>query len=48
MTISSDSWAALKAVVELHRPEGYPTMQCSHCHYSYPCPTIEAIKMEMA
>lgn len=45
---------ALRAVVELHKPDG---RCCSHCvmredyevsEYLYPCPTIQAIEKELS
>lgn len=50
--------SALRAVVELHKPEPMPLPDeaeddvCSFCWHSgarwfYPCPTIEAIKKEL-
>lgn len=38
---------ALRAVVELHSPEGQPTQQCRCCKKMYPCPTIIEIKKEL-
>ncbi len=44
------SMRALRAVVELHKPEhsiaGY---RCTHCtlEVTYPCPTIRAIEKEL-
>ena len=44
--------AALRAVVELHKPDIYET--CVECtrgispSISYPCPTIKAIEKELA
>jgi hypothetical protein len=46
----TSSWAALSAVVELHKPWNFG---CSHCinieggYMSYPCPTIQAIEGEI-
>ncbi len=46
----TSSWSALRAVVELHKPEhsiaGY---RCTHCtlEVTYPCPTIQAIEKEL-
>jgi len=46
----SKPWEALRAVVELHKPEhsiaGY---RCTHCtlEITYPCPTIQAIEKEL-
>jgi hypothetical protein len=46
----TSSWAALRAVVELHKPWIFG---CSHCinieggYMSYPCPTIQAIEEEI-
>lgn len=37
----------LRAVVELHSPEGQPTQQCRCCKKIYPCPTIHAIEQEL-
>ncbi len=41
---------ALRAVVELHRPEEQDHKQyekCWNCNLLYPCPTIQAIEKEM-
>ena len=50
---------ALRAVVELHKPNNLPTTMsmknggwvsnthCHDCHSVYPCPTIQAIKKEL-
>jgi hypothetical protein len=41
---------ALRAVVELHRPEAQEHGQyekCWNCNLLYPCPTIQAIKKEL-
>jgi hypothetical protein len=35
---------ALRAVVELHKPEGNDTQQCKHDKKIYPCTTIQAIE----
>lgn len=46
----TSSWAALRVVVELHKPWNFG---CSHCinieggYMSYPCPTIQAIEKEL-
>ena len=39
---------ALRAVVELHKPEGDKEQQCEHDKKIYPCPTIQAIEKELA
>ena len=42
---------ALRAVVELHKPNPYSgegTLMCGYCEWdSYPCGTIEAIEKEL-
>lgn len=38
---------ALRAVAELHTPEGRIGQQCKHDKKSYPCPTINAIEKEL-
>jgi hypothetical protein len=38
---------ALRAVVELHIPQGTVGQQCKHDKKSYPCPTIQAIEKEL-
>lgn len=41
---------ALKAVVELHKPEAQEHGQyekCWNCNLLYPCPTIQAIEKEL-
>jgi hypothetical protein len=41
---------ALRAVVELHRPEEQDHKQyekCWNCNLLYPCPTIQAIEKEL-
>ena len=38
---------ALRAVVELHKPEGDREQQCEHDKKIYPCPTIQAIEKEL-
>ena len=50
---------ALRAVVELHKPNNLPTTMsmknggwvsnthCHDCHSVYPCPTIQAIEEEL-
>jgi hypothetical protein len=41
---------ALRAVVELHRPEAQEHGQyekCWNCNLLYPCPTIQAIEKEL-
>ena len=49
--------AALRAIVELHKPYGidtYPDLKsyCVHCEHLqsqiWPCPTIQAIEKELA
>lgn len=40
--------SALRAVVQLHKPEGYKEQQCEHDKKIYPCPTIQAIEKELA
>ena len=42
--------SALRAVVELHRPEAQEHGEyekCWNCSLLYPCPTIQAIKKEL-
>lgn len=46
--------AALRAVVELHKPTPFTTPYCSGCYVendlfkvAYPCPTIQAIEKEL-
>jgi hypothetical protein len=39
---------ALRAVVEVHKPEGDKEQQCEHDKKIYPCPTIQAIEKELA
>ena len=61
--LNSPAWNmqnALRAVVELHKPNNLPTTMsmknggwvsnthCHDCHSVYPCPTIQAIKKELA
>jgi len=49
------TFAALRAVVELHKPEevelkhDWWKLKCSHlyCQEEYPCPTIQAIEKEL-
>jgi hypothetical protein len=45
----TSSWAALRAVVELHKPEhsirGY---RCTFDDETYPCSTIQAIEKELS
>jgi hypothetical protein len=36
--------SALRAVVELHKPEGNSAQQCKHDKKIYPCPTIQEIE----
>ena len=39
---------ALRAVVELHKPEGINApAQCANDHKAYPCLTIQAIEQEL-
>jgi hypothetical protein len=38
---------ALRAVVQLHKPEGNSEQQCEHDKKTYPCPTIQAITKEL-
>jgi hypothetical protein len=38
---------AVRAVAELHSPEGDDIQQCSHDKKIYPCPTIQAIVKEL-
>jgi hypothetical protein len=45
------SLVALRAVVELHKPEHSITgYRCTHCtlEVTYPCPTIQAIEKELS
>lgn len=39
-------YAALQAVVELHKPEGLAPTWCL-CNEPYPCSTIQAIEKEL-
>ena len=39
---------AIRAVVEVHKPEGDKEQQCEHDKKIYPCPTIQAIEKELA
>lgn len=44
------AFSALRAVVELHRPEEQDHKQyekCWNCNLLYPCPTIQAIEKEL-
>ena len=44
------AWVALRAVVELHRPEAQEHGEyekCWNCNLLYPCPTIQAIEKEL-
>jgi len=54
MTNSNKSFSALRAVVELHKPQditlpnGEWGANCIECDgYDYPCPTIQAIEKEL-
>ena len=38
---------ALRAVAELHTPEGRVEQQCKHDKKMYPCPTIKTIEKEL-
>ena len=38
---------ALRAVVNLHSPDGKPESQCRNCKRFYPCHTIQAIIKEL-
>ena len=49
---SSPHWKALRAVVELHKPQNkheveFGLAKCDGCYMPYPCPTIQAIKKEL-
>ena len=45
---SCDNTKALRAVVELHKPEGINAPpQCAHDRRGYPCLTIQAIEKEL-
>ena len=44
---SEKIYQALRAVVELHKPEGDRQQQCEHDKKTYPCPTIQAIEKEL-
>jgi len=51
--LDSKAWAALRAVVELHKPvivlTDDPVIVCSHCEsIDYPCPTIQSIERKLA
>jgi len=39
--------SALRAVAELHKPEGNDLLQCSSDFRVYPCPTIQIIEKEL-
>jgi hypothetical protein len=42
------AYLALRAVVELHKPEGINApAQCANDHKAYPCLTIQAIEKEL-
>lgn len=53
----ASSYHALRAVVELHKPQMYKPQnkrdeelglaKCDGCYLSYPCPTIQAIEKEL-
>ena len=45
----SYGWVALRAVVELHKPDSTPFLRkdCLCCKDIYPCPTIQAIEKEL-
>ena len=38
---------AVRAVVELHTPQGTVGQQCKHDKKTYPCQTIQAIEKEL-
>ena len=40
------AWDALRAVVELHKPDERSDKYC-RCEEIYPCPTIQAIEKEL-
>ena len=44
---SAEPVKALRAVVELHKPEGNDLLQCSSDFRVYPCPTIQIIEKEL-
>ena len=45
---ANKSFNALRAVVELHKPEGINApAQCANDHKAYPCLTIQAIEKEL-
>ena len=47
---SAEPVKALRAVVELHRPEAQEHGEyekCWNCSLLYPCPTIQAIEKEL-
>lgn len=39
---------AVRAIVELHHPYTDKIVYCQECECLYPCPTIRAIKAELA
>lgn len=51
--VLTDSYgmSALRAVVELHNPEFWPSLNVTYCEgckdQFYPCPTIEAVEKEL-
>jgi len=52
--MDAESWhngaRAIRAVMELHRPEEQDHKQyekCWNCNLLYPCPTIQAIEKEL-
>ena len=52
-TIDYKTWSALRAVVELHKPNTRGD-ECANCGWecgrelvSFPCPTIQAIEKEL-
>ena len=52
--LDSPAWAALRAVVELHKPNPEGD-ECSHCGWecggeliSFPCDTIQSIEKELS
>lgn len=54
-SFKAPGYAALRAVVELHKPCGCDEAHCDYCtdlgdlfsNQPYPCPTIQAIEKEL-
>jgi hypothetical protein len=49
-SFKAPGYQALRAVVELHKPEAQEHRQyekCWNCNLVYPCPTIQSIEKEL-